>query len=193
MARVIKHGVVSGTSQSDHAPIMLEISLKDGDVEDSRKGMGVWHLNLDLLSEPGLQEKNTGLWLQQQQEIGKGGLAKLLKALNDTMKEMKTVGIQKAQERHAKELAARQKVETLQHAIENGQDLSEALLAELDEAKFLLSMIDHQKARGWFRRAKLKWAAEGDLPRRYFFARRKQRRFPLSLMPRVDCNGDKRS
>lgn len=151
--------------------------------------MGVWRLNLDLLHEEGMQEKIKGLWAQQQEEYGKSGLEKLRKALADTCREFKKKGIQLAQERARQEKEAIQTLEALQILVESGGELTEELPQELYKAKFQLALVKNRKALTWQRRAKLKWAMEGDLPKKYFFARLKQWRYRNTIAPLPNQQG----
>lgn len=146
MHKVISYGIATATVKSDHSPVVLELNLSEQEVQGHKPGMGIWRLNLDLLEAEGMKEKIKGLLAQQEQEAGKNGLYKLLKALADTQREFKRKGIQLAQERGAQERSAQQTVEALQLLVESGQELTEPLLQELDQAKFTLAMLENKKA-----------------------------------------------
>lgn len=62
-------------------------------------------------------------------------------------------------------------VAALQLGVEEGSDDTQQLLADLKVAKTKLKKLEEYKARGWYKRAKVKWAAEGDLPGKFFFGR----------------------
>lgn len=46
----------------------------------------------------------------------------------------------------------------------------------LKEVLFLSEMAANREAEGWAKRAKVKWAKEGDVPRKFFFSTVKKKR-----------------
>lgn len=54
--------------------------------------------------------------------------------------------------------------------------VDDATLQEMKELKSRLRQWEDIRATGWYKRAKVKWAAFGDLPNKYFFNRLKQQK-----------------
>lgn len=78
----------------------------------------------------------------------------------------------------------------LQLQIKEDTELRPVLLQELSRAKTDLKQHEQLKARGWYKRAKIKCAAEGDLPSKFFYCKLKQNRKHNFIPPMPDENGE---
>lgn len=119
----------------------------------------------------------------------KGGVSKLLRALDDTRRYLRQKGKELAAECRMKEDELRAKVAECQRLAEAQGGGQLAAIAELKEAKAELKKLEMVKACGWAKRAKLKWAAEGDFPTKFFFAKLKQNRKRNHIPPLPDDEG----
>lgn len=83
----------------------------------------------------------------------------------------------------------RREVAELQLAAESLDHTEQQTLVDLKAAKAKVKQLEAYKAKGWYRRAKVKWAAEGDLPGKFFFSTLKQNRHRNTIPPLPDEAG----
>lgn len=74
----------------------------------------------------------------------------------------------------------------LQLRIESITQADSVMLQELSQAKTELKQFEQRKTRGWYKRAKIKWAVEGDLPSKFFYSKLKQSRRRNFIPPLPD-------
>lgn len=162
-----------GPSQALILQTMPLFNLEEGNQVERRKKVDVWRVNLSLLQDKEVGEKVSGLWRQQEQHPAKSGIGKLLKAMDDTKSFLRQYGAQKAKERRHQEDELRMRLSRCQQLRETGTPLDQEEQNELAEVKRQLGLLEQRKAKGWAVRAKLKWAAEGDIPEKFYFNRLK--------------------
>lgn len=108
------------------------------------------------------------LWKEQLEAVDKGGISKLLRALDNTRRYLRQKGKEVAADRRRREDKLREQVSELQRNVEAQSGDQSADAASLKAAKLELKKLEMGKARGWAKRAKLKWAVEGDSPTKFF-------------------------
>lgn len=99
MHKVDSYGIIPTTNLADHASVFLLFNLVDVDPMACQPKLDVWRRNLEHLQDKEVGEKIKGLWQQQEQDLAKRGVAKLLKAMEDTKNLLRRYGAQKAKER----------------------------------------------------------------------------------------------
>lgn len=129
-----------------------------------------------------------GLWKQQLQDPTKKGIDKLLRALEDTRSCLRRIGVEKARERREKEDSLRKALATLQHKAEQQHGRSPDDDQQWERVTRELQELENNRARGWQVRARVKWAAEGDTPSKYFFhtLKKKQAKNEVPLFKKDD-------
>lgn len=82
---VVEYDCFAGTDPSDHAPAFLNQDLAEGHINShGSHGYKIWRINESLLAEKNMRNKIGDIWKEQHSATNKGGISKLLRALDET-------------------------------------------------------------------------------------------------------------
>lgn len=186
---MVAYSILAGIQQSDHAPFFLVLDMSNSDLAFNRCGLQLWRINLNVLKEDGVAEAIQEIWDRQAQTPQRGGVAKLLRALDETRLYLRRKGKEVAAKQKESEAQLRWCVAILQQQCEMEDSPGSDTIRELKVAKASLKKLEEYKAKGWYHRARVKWAVEGDAPGKFFFSTVKAQRKRNTIPPLPDEDG----
>lgn len=172
--RVMSYAIIPGIPYSDH-PVLMNLAVTENGIVYSKNFLQFFRMNLSLLEWEDTKSKIEEVWRRQMEFPEGGGVADFLIAQDKTRKICREAGIRKAALEKKESEKLKDELIQLQLAVEEEDHLQEEE-DKLKEVVFLMEKAANREAEGWAKRAKLKWAREGDVPRKFFYSTLKKKR-----------------